>query len=188
MKPIEINPSPEITVHPITDGDACVVVDNFLSDPEGLVAFAAEHAAAFEPQQIGYPGVLYDVPRSAMDDIQRFIAGRKDTASALLDRAHPNRLEEGQQIPVEELAECRTQEFNRRAKVVEKVAQGGGVGQVAASLARDAQLATGAIHLFQQQDVRPVQGRLPRRQQARRAAPNHDNAFCHECLVSCKCG
>ena len=34
---------------------------------------AAEHAAAFEPQQIGYPGVLYDVPRSAMDDIQRFI-------------------------------------------------------------------------------------------------------------------
>ena len=76
MKRLEINPSPAITVHPITDNDACVVVDNFLRDPEGLVDFAVEHAAAFEPQQIGYPGVLYDVPRSAMDDIQRFIRSR----------------------------------------------------------------------------------------------------------------
>lgn len=73
MKPIEVNPSPEITVHPITDHDACVVVDNFLRNPAGLVEFATEHAASFEPQQIGYPGVLYDVPGSAMDDMQRFI-------------------------------------------------------------------------------------------------------------------
>ena len=73
MKRIEVNPSPEITVHPITDGDACVVVDNFLRHPQDLVGFAADHAAAFEPQQIGYPGVLYDVPGPAADDIQRFI-------------------------------------------------------------------------------------------------------------------
>ena len=73
MKRIAVNPSPNITVHPITDSDACVVVDNFLSNPQELVAFAAEHAALFERQEIGYPGVLCDVPGTAMHDIQRFI-------------------------------------------------------------------------------------------------------------------
>ena len=73
MKCIEVNPAPAITVQPITDSDACVIVDNFLSNPRELVEFAAAHAAAFEPQQIGYPGTLYDVPASATDDIQRFI-------------------------------------------------------------------------------------------------------------------
>jgi hypothetical protein len=73
MMPIEINPSPEMTVHPIADNDVCVVVDNFLRSPERLVEFAVEHAAAFGPQEVGYPGVLYDVPRAATDDIQRFI-------------------------------------------------------------------------------------------------------------------
>jgi hypothetical protein len=73
MKLIEINPAPEMTVHPITDSDACVVVDNFLKNPEALAEFAVEHAAAFEPQQVGYPGVLYDVPRPAMDDVHHFI-------------------------------------------------------------------------------------------------------------------
>lgn len=73
MNPIQINPSPEIRVHPISDQDVCVVVDNFLHNPEYLVEFAVENAAAFEPQEIGYPGVLYDVPRAAMDAVHRFI-------------------------------------------------------------------------------------------------------------------
>ncbi|MDJ0813053.1 MAG: DUF6445 family protein [Woeseiaceae bacterium] len=73
MKLIEINPSPAMTVHPITDQDVCVVVDNFLKNPGHLVEFAMDNAAAFEPQAIGYPGVLCDVPRSAMDAIHGFI-------------------------------------------------------------------------------------------------------------------
>ncbi len=73
MNVIEINPSPEMRVQPITDQDVCVVVDNFLKNPESLVEFATGNAAAFEPQAIGYPGILYDVPNSAMDAINRFI-------------------------------------------------------------------------------------------------------------------
>jgi hypothetical protein len=68
---IEVNPGADITVRHIADDDYCVVVDDFLRYPEQLVDFAA-----FEPQVIGYPGVLYDVDPAAMDDIHRFIRSR----------------------------------------------------------------------------------------------------------------
>lgn len=73
MKVIAVNPDANIAVRHIADDDYCVVVDDFLRNPEQLVEFAVNNGSAFEPQAIGYPGVLYDVDRSAMDDIHRFI-------------------------------------------------------------------------------------------------------------------
>jgi hypothetical protein len=76
VKRIEVNPNADIAVRHIAGDDYCVVVDDFLAHPEQLVEFAASHSAAFEPQAVGYPGVLYDVERAAMEDVQRFIRSR----------------------------------------------------------------------------------------------------------------
>ena len=73
MKTIEINPDAEIQVHQISGESHCVIVDDFLRDPETLVEFASTNAEKFELQQIGYPGVLCDVARTAMSEVQRFI-------------------------------------------------------------------------------------------------------------------
>lgn len=73
MKPIGINPNPEIRVLDIDGENACIVVDDFLSDPAALVDFAANNAAAFELQAVGYPGLLYDVNPNSMVNVQRFL-------------------------------------------------------------------------------------------------------------------
>jgi len=73
VKTIEINPDPDIQVRQITEDSHCVIVDNFLSNPAAIVEFACTNAEKFETQDIGYPGVLCDVDRAAMSDVQRFI-------------------------------------------------------------------------------------------------------------------
>lgn len=73
MKTIEINPEPDIQVRQITEDSHCVIVDNFLRNPEVIVEFACSNAEKFERQEVGYPGVLYDVNRTAMSEVQRFI-------------------------------------------------------------------------------------------------------------------
>ena len=73
MKTIEVNPDAEIQVHQISEKSHCVIVDDFLKRPETIVEFACTNAEKFEPQDIGYPGVLYDVSHSAMSEVQRFI-------------------------------------------------------------------------------------------------------------------
>jgi len=70
---IEINPDPDIQVRQITENGHCVIVDNFLRNPEAIVEFAYANAEKFELQEVGYPGVLYDVDRIAMSEVQRFI-------------------------------------------------------------------------------------------------------------------
>jgi hypothetical protein len=73
VKTIEINPDPDIEVRQITAEGHCVIVDNFLRNPEAIVDFAGANAEKFELQEIGYPGVLYDVDHTAMSEVQRFI-------------------------------------------------------------------------------------------------------------------
>lgn len=76
MNRIEVNANADIAVRHIASDDYCVVVDDFLKYPEQLVEFAVNHSASFEPQAIGYPGVLCDIDRAAMEDMQRFIRSR----------------------------------------------------------------------------------------------------------------
>lgn len=73
MKTIELNPGATIEVRPIDDENHCVVVDDFLRHPESLVEYACDNADGFELQEIGYPGVLYDVDANAMTDVRHFI-------------------------------------------------------------------------------------------------------------------
>ena len=76
MKTIEINPNPDIQVRQISEDSHCVIVDDFLRNPEAIVEFACTNAEKFEPQEVGYPGVLYDVNHAAMSEVQRFIRSR----------------------------------------------------------------------------------------------------------------
>jgi hypothetical protein len=73
LNPIHINPNVSPEVLAIDDDNNVVIIDDFLSDPGQLVEFAVEHSNEFEAQEIGYPGVLYDVPQDAMTAIERFI-------------------------------------------------------------------------------------------------------------------
>jgi hypothetical protein len=73
MKTIEINANAGIGVRQIDDGHHCVVIDDFLRHPEEIVEFAQENAAAFDRQEIGYPGVLCDVNLNVMDEIHHFL-------------------------------------------------------------------------------------------------------------------
>lgn len=73
MKTIEINLNPDVQVRQISEDSHCVIVDNFLRNPGAVVEFACSNADKFELQEVGYPGVLCDVSRTAMSEVQRFI-------------------------------------------------------------------------------------------------------------------
>lgn len=55
------NPAPRVSAVPIAPGEFCIVVDEVLANPEGLVEWAA--GQRFRPLQgFAYPGVTVDVP------------------------------------------------------------------------------------------------------------------------------
>lgn len=55
------NPDSKLSVVPIMPGQVCVVVDNVLSDPEGLIDWAAAQQFG-PPRGYPYPGLVVDVP------------------------------------------------------------------------------------------------------------------------------
>jgi Family of unknown function (DUF6445) len=55
------NPSPRISVVPITRDHVCVVVDDALSHPEGLIDWAALRAFG-PPRTYPYPGLVLEAP------------------------------------------------------------------------------------------------------------------------------
>lgn len=58
------NSRPSIRYVPITAGQVCVVVDDFLADPAAMVRHAAEHRSSFANDAANsYPGIELDLPR-----------------------------------------------------------------------------------------------------------------------------
>jgi hypothetical protein len=49
-----LNPHPQVSVVPIFDGHQCVVIDDFMLEPEVLVDFAASNQAFFAKQPGNY--------------------------------------------------------------------------------------------------------------------------------------
>ena len=70
--PLKVNPNLTIEINPISEGNDCVVVDNFLADPEKAVAYASQKASEFSSAS-DYPGVIYPPESLLMDKIYRFI-------------------------------------------------------------------------------------------------------------------
>jgi hypothetical protein len=63
------NPNPAMSKVALGDGRFCVVVDNILTDPAGLIAFAAAHRAQFSPEDANYypgPELLLDARAEKM--------------------------------------------------------------------------------------------------------------------------
>ena len=71
---IRVNTDAIIRRKAISQDQYCVVIDDFLQDPHGLVEFAARHSGEFSvPEQGNYPGPLFRVDGDAMTDIYGFI-------------------------------------------------------------------------------------------------------------------
>ena len=70
---IRINTNASIRREAISEDRYCVVIDDFLQDPDALVEFAAHHAGDFSVPESQYPGLLYRIDDIAMTDVYRFI-------------------------------------------------------------------------------------------------------------------
>jgi hypothetical protein len=73
---IQTNPEAGLRREQISENEFCIVVDDFLKDPDVLVEFASQHRGDFSNPNIGYPGVQLRVNDDAMRDIFRFVRSR----------------------------------------------------------------------------------------------------------------
>ncbi len=55
------DPAPRVSAVPIAPGEFCIVVDEALANPDGLVGWAAMQDFR-PPQGFPYPGVIVDAP------------------------------------------------------------------------------------------------------------------------------
>ena len=70
---IRLNPRPEIRQEQISETDFCVIVDDFLKDPQALIDYAAENPDKFKEPDIAYPGLMMDLDPSVLRDFTRFV-------------------------------------------------------------------------------------------------------------------
>jgi len=77
MQPIiRVNSHAGIRREAISEDHHCVIVDDFLCDPNELIDFAADHAREFSRAKSYYPGIFLGINEDAMTDIYRFIRFR----------------------------------------------------------------------------------------------------------------
>ncbi len=70
---LEINPQADIQASRISRNDICVVVDDFLLNPNDAIAWACDRADGFEMPDRAYPGLLLPVDDAALHGMYRFI-------------------------------------------------------------------------------------------------------------------
>ncbi len=84
MPSFEINPDLEIRQQPIGDDHICVVVDDFLLDPDGVVAYACKHVAEFSVPERSYPGLVLEMDNDLMADIYHFFRSKMSKTFSFL--------------------------------------------------------------------------------------------------------
>jgi hypothetical protein len=67
---LHFNPTPRVQLQPLLNGAQAVVIDDALTDPQGLVDWAAHQA--FAQPVYPYPGVVHDMPPQAQQRMQDF--------------------------------------------------------------------------------------------------------------------
>jgi hypothetical protein len=70
---LELNPATTIGVKRITDSFVCVVVDDFLLNPDELIDYALRRRDDFFMQERAYPGLVLPLEFGLLADIKRFI-------------------------------------------------------------------------------------------------------------------
>lgn len=81
---IRLNPAAEIRQQTIAENTFCIIVDDFLEDPQALVEFAAEHSDQFSIPERSYPGMMMRLQTDALLDFDRFIRNRMGKAFSFL--------------------------------------------------------------------------------------------------------
>lgn len=84
LAPIRLNPHAEMRRQRIADDVFCVIVDDFLEDPETLVEFSARNADQFSIPERSYPGLMLRLETDALVDFDRFIRNRMSRTFAFL--------------------------------------------------------------------------------------------------------
>ena len=72
---LEVNPQLEIQAVRLSEDQLCVVVDDFLLNPQDAVDYACEHAAEFTMLERAYPGLVLPVEEQPLRAVYRFIRG-----------------------------------------------------------------------------------------------------------------
>ena len=72
MKP-RINPNLEIQASRITDQQTCVVIDDFLLNPQEAVDYACEQREEFIMHERAYPGIVLPMDSGFIGNMNRFI-------------------------------------------------------------------------------------------------------------------
>ncbi len=70
---LQINPGLEIQVSKINDDHQCVVIDDFLLNPQEAIAFACASQHSFVMLERAYPGVVLPVDNALLGEMNRFI-------------------------------------------------------------------------------------------------------------------
>lgn len=73
---IRLNNNLQLQRHEIADGAFCIVVDDFLANPEELIDFACENADHAYVPKIPYPGMYLRLGDEMLADFHRFVRTR----------------------------------------------------------------------------------------------------------------
>jgi hypothetical protein len=81
---IRVNPNIDVRRERISANQFCVIVDDFLTDPDMIVDYACRHPHEFSHPNIGYPGVQIRVNDDAMGDIYGFVRSKMSRLYAFM--------------------------------------------------------------------------------------------------------
>lgn len=70
---LTLNPNAVVETRPIGDNDFCLIVDDFLKNPESVVEYAVNNAATFEMPLNSYPGKVLDLPPLVCEGLRLYI-------------------------------------------------------------------------------------------------------------------
>jgi len=70
---LKLNPNLEIQASQVNEQQVCVVIDDFLLNPQEAVAFACEHADEFIQLERSYPGIVLPVDNLLLGDLNHFV-------------------------------------------------------------------------------------------------------------------
>jgi len=73
---LRLNPDPQLRRQAIGDNQFCVIVDDFLANPEALIEIACASARQFYAPTAGYPGLMLYLDPELVADFNRFIRTR----------------------------------------------------------------------------------------------------------------
>lgn len=81
---VQVNPAAGVRREQISENEFCVVVDDFLKDPDMLVELACRYRADFSNPNVGYPGVQLRINDDAMKEIYRFVRSKMSKSFAFM--------------------------------------------------------------------------------------------------------